>query len=241
MKQLLSLARCAMEKYRMVDSGDRVAVGVSGGKDSIALLCVLSELQRFYPEPFSVTALALDPCFGGRETDYSGLKELCRRLHTPLVIRRSSLGRVIFEERGEKNPCSLCARMRRGMLHDMAKAAGCNKIALGHHADDAAETFLMNLLFGGRLGCFSPVSYLSRKGVTLIRPFVFTREAEIAQAARRCRLPVVKSACPVDGCTRREEMKRLTASLSAAYGDAVEKITGALQKGGLSGWGEANE
>lgn len=238
MKQLMSLARCAMEKFGMVSAGDRIAVGVSGGKDSVALLCALAELQRFYPEPFSVTALTLDPCFGGEEADYSALGELCRRLRVPLVIRRSELGTVIFENRKEKNPCSLCARMRRGILHDMAKAAGCNKIALGHHADDAAETFLMNLLSGGTLGCFSPVTYLSRKDITLIRPLIFAREKEIARAVRRCRLPVVKSACPADGCTRREEMKSLIASLSGEYGDAAEKITGAMQRAGLSGWGE---
>lgn len=229
--------RAAMERYHMIEPGCRVAVGVSGGKDSLVLLCALAQLREYYPQPFTVTALTVDPQFGGVPADYSQIQELCRRLGVPYVIRRSTLGSIIFEERREKNPCSLCARMRRGMLHNMAKEAGCDRIALGHHFDDAVETFFMNLLQCGTLGCFSPRSYLSRKELTLIRPMVFCEEKDIRAAARRNRLPVAKSKCPADGVTTRQDTKELIASLERTYPDLRTKVMGAMQRADLDGWG----
>ena len=186
--------------------------------------------------PFTLTALTLDPCHNGRETDYSAITDWCASMDIPHIVRRTRLWEIIFVERQEPNPCSLCARMRRGVLHREAKAAGCNVIALGHHRDDAAETFLMNLLEGGTLSCFSPKSYLSNRELWMIRPLVFLEERQVASAARRLQLPVVKSACPVDGKTRRQETKELLAHLSRTYGPLDAKIVSAMQKQGLSGW-----
>ena len=234
---LLSLSRAAVQRYDMIAPHDRVAVGVSGGKDSVALLAVLARLREFYPVPFTLTAITLDPCFGGVENDYSAIQALCEQLNMPYILKRTRLFEVVFAQRQEQNPCSLCARMRRGALHRAAQEVGCNVVALGHHKDDAAETFLMNLLSGGRLDCFSPKTWLDRRELTLIRPLVFADERQIAAAVRREGLPVVKSACPVDGCTNRQKTKELIAALSAEYGPLSDKILSAMQTEGLSGWG----
>ena len=233
---ILSLTRAAVERYDMLPAGASVAVGVSGGKDSLVLLVALARLREFFPTPFSLTAITLDPVFEGRQTDYSPVASLCEELRVPYIVRRTRLWEVVFEERREANPCSLCARMRRGALHAAAKEAGCRFVALGHHKNDAAETFLMNLLAGGTLACFSPKSYLDRRDLTLIRPLIFAQEADIARCAERAALPVVKSRCPVDGCTNRQRTKELLADLSAAYGPLNDKILGAMQQVGLSGW-----
>lgn len=197
--------------------GDRIAVGVSGGKDSLYLLYALAMMRRYYPKRYTVIALTADPCFGGAETDYGAVEALCREWDVEYRIRRTNLGKIIFEDRKEENPCSLCARMRRGILHDMAKDAGCGKIALGHHFDDAVQTFLMNLLYGGKIGCFSPKSYLSRKDLYLIRPLVFCEEADIRRAVKKLALPVVKSGCPADGVTARQDTAELIAGLEKAF------------------------
>ena len=192
MKKLLSLTRAAVDKYNMIEAGDKIAVGVSGGKDSLALLYALAKLRDFYPKPFSLVAITLDYQFNGIAEDYTAIEALCKKLQVEYIVRRTNLWEVIFKTRKEKNPCSLCAKMRRGLLHDTAVANGCNKVALGHHLDDAAETFLMNLLNGGKIGCFSPVSYLSNKKLYLIRPLIFAYEKDVAAAARRAgarRLP----------------------------------------------------
>ena len=236
MQMLMSRMRAAMERYDMIAPGDRVAVGVSGGKDSLALLKGLAELRRFYPAPFEVVALTADPGFFGKEADYSAVQALCDELGVEYIIRRTELYHVIFETRKESNPCSLCARMRRGILHDMTKAAGCDKLALGHHMDDAAETFMMNLLSGGTIGSFRPVTYLSRKDLTMIRPMIFATEKEVASAARRENLPVVKSPCPMDKTSERQKVKELIAALEKDYPNLQGKITGAMQRGNISGW-----
>ncbi len=233
MQKLIGKVRAAVEKYNMIEEGDRIAVGVSGGKDSLFLLCALHELSRYYPKRFTVTAVTADPCFGGRETDLSGISALCKDLSIPYTIKRTDLGRVIFEDRREKNPCALCAKMRRGILHNLCLELGCNKLALGHHQDDAVETFLMNLLYGGKLACFSPVTYLSRKGITAIRPLLFCTEREIANAAARMALPVVKSGCPADGVTARKDMETLFHSLEKDFPDLRAKLFGAMERGGL--------
>ena len=161
---------------------------------------------------------------------------LCASLGVEYHLRRTRLGEIIFEERKEKNPCSLCARMRRGILHNMAKEAGCNKLALGHHFDDAVQTFFMNLFYGGKLSCFSPKTYLSRKDLWMIRPLIFTEEASIRAAARRNAFPVVKSACPADGATSRQDTAELLASLEQQFPDLRAKAMGAMQRAHLSGW-----
>ena len=236
MQQLMSYMRAAMEQYEMVEEGDVIAVGVSGGKDSVALLCALAGLRRFYPRHFEVKAITLDPCFFGRESDYSAVERLCRELDVEYTVKRTNLYHIIFETRKEKNPCSLCARMRRGLLHDTAKELGCNKIALGHHKDDAAQTALMNLLNGGTFGCFSPVSYLYRKELYMIRPMIYVPERYIVNLVKRENLPVVKSACPADGVTERQEMSELLGQLGQKYENLPDKILHALQKGHMNGW-----
>lgn len=236
MQMLMSRMRAAMQKYDMINEGDKIAVGVSGGKDSLALLYALAELRRFYPVKYDITALSVDPRFNNEDGDFSEIETLCKELQVEYIIKRTELAHIIFETRKEKNPCSLCARMRRGILHDMAKEAGCNKLALGHHMDDAAETFMMNLLSGGTAESFRPVTYLSRKDMYVIRPMIFATEKEVSSAARKQELPVVKSRCPNDKESERENIKNLLLSLEKTYPAVKEKIIGALQKGQISGW-----
>lgn len=236
MQKLLSLIRAAVDKYNMIESGDKIAVCVSGGKDSVALLKCMAELRRFYPESFELCAVTLDPCFFGEYGDYSEIERLCKENSISYTVKRTDLYNVIFETRKEKNPCSLCARMRRGLLHDTAKELACNKIALGHHMDDAAETFLMNLFSGGRAECFSPVSYLSRKDLYMVRPLIFAYESDIERVVRRENLPIVKSNCPADENTHREEMKQLLKELEKKYPAIRQKIVGAMQAGNISNW-----
>ena len=237
MKKLLSLTRAAIEKYNMISEGDKIAVGVSGGKDSVALLCALAKLRAFYPVKFDIVAVTLDYRFNDEDGNFEPVKELCKELDVEYVIKPTNLWKVIFEERKESNPCSLCAKMRRGLLHDTAKELGCNKVALGHHLDDAAETFIMNLFDGGRIDCFSPVSYLSRKDLYLIRPMIFIHEKDISNTVKRLNLPVVKSKCPADRTTERENIKILLSRLEKEYPSLRQKIVGALQADKISGWG----
>lgn len=239
MQKLIGKVRAAVEKYQMIEEGDRIAVGVSGGKDSLFLLCALQELSRYYPKKFTVAAVTADPCFGGRETDFSSIEALCKELGVSYTMKRTNLGQVIFEDREEENPCSLCAKMRRGILHNLCVELGYNKIALGHHYDDAVQTFLMNLFYGGKIGCFSPKSYLSRKNITLIRPLIFCEEREIRNAAARMELPVVTSGCPADGVTARKDTELLIARLEQDFPDLKAKLLGAMQRAGIDGWGSS--
>ena len=238
MDKLTGRVRAAVQKYDMIQAGDKIAVGVSGGKDSLFLLCALAELSHYYPQPFTVTAVTADPCFGGVPGDYSQVQALCDRLEVPYIIRKTDLGPLIFEERKEENPCSLCARMRRGILHNLCLELGISKLALGHHFDDAVQTFFMNLFYEGRLGCFSPKTYLSRKQITVIRPLVFCEEREIKGAARRLQLPVVKSACPADGVTARKDTDVLVKNLEKTFPHLRTKVLGAMQRANLDGWGD---
>ena len=236
MQKLLSYMRSACQQYEMIKDGDRIAVGVSGGKDSMALLAAMADLRLFYPRKFELVAITLDPRFGGEDADYSAIEEFCREREIEYIIKRTQLAEVIFDIRKESNPCSLCARMRRGALHDAAKAAGCNKIALGHHLDDVAETFIMNLFNGGTLDCFMPVTYLSRKDIYMIRPMIFARESDCARVVRRGNLPIVKSKCPADGTTERQEVKEFLNSLEKKYGNVRDKILGAMQRKQINGY-----
>ncbi len=237
MQKIEGYLRAAIDRYAMIEPGDRIAVGVSGGKDSLTLLYALAKIRGYYPAPFSLFAVSVDPCFSGNEADFSSIEKLCDQLGVPFYLRRTQLAKVIFEDRKEKNPCSLCARMRRGILHNICKEQGCNKLALGHHADDAVETLLMNLFYGGSIACFSPKTYLSRKDITVIRPMIFCEEREIVRASRKLSLPVLKLSCPRDGASARTETGELVDSLSRRYPDLRTKLLGAMQRGGISGWG----
>lgn len=234
-RKLLSRARCAVDEYQMISAGDKIAVGVSGGKDSLALLVTLSELRRFYPQPFEVVAITVDMGFAGG--DFSALEAFYRELGVTYRIVKTTLAEIIFETRKESNPCALCARMRRGILHDTAKEMGCNKLALGHHFDDVLETFMMNLCNEGRLGTFMPVTYLDRKDITVIRPFVLTKESEIEGFAAHNALPVVKSLCPEDKVTDREYYKTLLNSLEERREGLRNRMFTAIVKAELSGYG----
>lgn len=228
--------RNAVDTYNMIEENDKIAVGVSGGKDSLVLLYGLHLLSKYYPKKFEIVGITADPCFEGENSDFSVIENFCKEHTIPYYIKRTQLYKVVFEDRGEKNPCSLCARMRRGILHDMAKEYGCNKIALGHHLDDAVETFLMNLLGGGTLSCFSPVTYLSNKDLTMIRPMIALDEYEVQKAATKNALPVCKSNCPVDKTTVREDTKNLIKTLERDYPDIKAKIIHAMKKSSLSNW-----
>lgn len=232
----LSVLRAAVDRYQLIAPHDAIAVGVSGGKDSVALLVLLARLRRFYPHPFTLHAVTLDPGFGGTETDYTAITALCRELEVPHTVRRTQLWQTVTDTCGNHTPCSLCARLRRGTLHRTAQELGCGTVALGHHRDDAAETLLMNLFAGGTLDCFAPKTTLDRRGLTLIRPLVFLEEREIAAFVRREQLPTVASRCPVDGCTHRQRTKDLLATLETDYGDVGGKLLHALQKSHLHGW-----
>ena len=235
LKHLLSYARRALEDYEMIQPGDRVAVGVSAGKDSLTLLYALAELRRFYPVPFSLCAITVDMGFDP-PADFTPIRELCKKLDVPYHIVPSDIAKVVFDIRKESNPCSLCAKMRRGALHGYASEIGCNVVALGHHFDDVVETFMLNLFFEGRVGCFSPVSYLSRRKIRVIRPLIYLPEKDVRYFAQKMELPVVKSACPADGNTEREAMKRLLAGLEREHRGLRHRIFGALQRGKIDGF-----
>ena len=206
MQKILSLLRQCVEDYHMIAPNDRIAVGVSGGKDSLLLLSALCALQKFYPIPFEVEAITVD--MGYPDADFSAIRDFCDRLGVRYTVVHTQIKEIIFDVRKEENPCSLCAKMRHGALHDAAKELSCNKVALGHHQDDAIETFLMSLYFEGRIHCFSPVTYLERKDITLIRPLLYLPERYVWGYAKRENLPVTKNPCPVDGHTKREYIKQ---------------------------------
>ena len=237
MQKILGYIRRACQEFDLIDDGDKIAVGVSGGKDSLVLLAGLAEMRRFYEKKYEVVCVTLDPRFGGEETDYSPVADLCEKLDVEFRLIKTDIGEIVFDIRKEPNPCSLCAKMRRGALHDAAKTAGCNKIALGHNRDDALETFMMNLFQEGRIGCFSPKSYLSRKDITLIRPLVFAPEHIVASCARRNNFMIVKSKCPADKHTTRQAMKELLAELEHKNHGVKQRIFGAMRKADIDRWG----
>ena len=234
MKRLLSFVRRAVDDYALIEEGDRIAVGVSGGKDSLALLAALAEMRRFYPKKFEVVAITIDMGFEGG--DFSPIENYCRELNVEYKVVKTDIAKIIFEVRKEPNPCSLCAKMRRGSLHAAAQEAGCNKVALGHHYDDAVETFMMNLFFEGRLGCFSPVTYLSNRKIKLIRPMIYAQEKDVQYFTRRQTLPVITSLCPEDHATERENMKKLLAELERGNKGVKHRIFNAMCKGEIDGF-----
>lgn len=232
MQKLMGLMRRCIEDYNMISPGDRIAVGVSGGKDSLVLLKLLAGLREYMN--FEVEAITIDMGLG---MDYSGIETMCREVGVPYTIVKTEIAPIIFDYRKEKNPCSMCSKMRRGALNQALLDRGLNKLALGHHYDDAVETFVMNLLFEGRIGCFQPVTNLDRTGIIQIRPMLYIHEKTVDSFAKRYELPVVENRCPVDKQTKREEVKGLVYKLSSDYPDLKERIFGAMQRLPLPEWG----
>lgn len=231
----MSQGRKAVEDYDMISDGDRIAVGLSGGKDSLALLCMLINMQMFYPKHYKLAAITVDMGFDGM--DFTPLVDFCNEYGIELKIVPTQLADLIFNQRKESNPCSLCARMRRGILHDAVNELGFNKLALGHHFDDAVETFMLNLFHEGRIGSFSPMTYLSRKNITMIRPLIYTHEKDVRYFINKNPdLPVIKSLCPEDKNTEREKIKKLINQLDHDNKGLKHRIFTAIQKSGIDGY-----
>ena len=233
MQKLMGLVRRCVDDYNMIRAGDRIAVGVSGGKDSLVLLVLLAGLKKFFNKPFELEAVTIDMGLG---MDYSGVEALCRELEVPYTVVKTEIAPIIFDHRKEKNPCSMCSKMRRGALNQAILEKGFNKLALGHHYDDAVETFLMSLLFEGRISCFQPVTDLDRTGIIQIRPMLYIHEQSIQNFSNRYELPILENRCPVDKQTKREEVKKLIYDLSATYPELKERIFGAMQRFPLPEW-----
>ena len=233
MQKLMGLVRRCVDDYDMIQEGDRIAVGVSGGKDSLVLLTLLAGLRAYFNKPFELEALTIDMGLG---MNYSDVEALCRDIGVPYSIVKTEIAPIIFDHRQEKNPCSLCAKMRRGALNQAIVERGFNKLALGHHYDDAVETFVMSLLFEGRISCFQPVTNLDRTGIIQIRPMLYIHEKTVDNFAQRQGLPVIQNRCPVDKQTKREEVKQLIYQLSQTYPDLKERIFGAMQRLPLPAW-----
>jgi len=239
-KRILSYTRRAVDDYGMIREGEKIAVGISGGKDSLTLLCALADLRRFYPNKFELCAITVDMGFE-EKMDFSPIRTLCESLDVPYHIVPTEIYEIIFKVRKEQSPCSLCAKMRRGALHKAAKELGCTAVALGHHFDDVVDTFMLNLFFEGRLGCFSPVTYLSRMDITLIRPMIYMPEKDVRYFAQKAELPVIKSPCPADGKTERAEMKKLLSDLERKNKGLRYRIFGAIQRGEIDGFKECGK
>lgn len=233
------IVRRAIDDYNMIENGDKVAVGVSGGKDSMVLLAALNHLRRFYPKHFELEAITIELGFEGM--DFSSVADFCRSMEIPYICRRTDIKEIVFDMRKEDNPCSLCAKMRRGALNNTINETGANKLALGHHFDDAVETFMMSLLFEGRISCFEPKTYLERSGVTLIRPMIYAGEKKIISVADKLALPIVENPCPQDKTSKRYEIKKLLGEMSRDYPDMKSKIFGSMQRLPLPMWGIERE
>lgn len=234
LQQVLSYVRRAVDDYHMIEDGDKIAVGISGGKDSLTLLYALNGLRRFYPKQFQIHAVTVDLGFDNLNLDE--IKALCESMDIDYTIVKTDIAKIIFDDRKESNPCSLCAKMRKGALNDAVKAAGCNKVAYAHHKDDVVETMLMSLIFEGRFHTFSPVTYLDRMELTVIRPLMYMNEADVIGFVNKYQLPVLKSPCPADGYTKREYIKNLLRQLNLENPGVKERMFTAIQNGNLKGW-----
>ena len=234
LQQVYSLTRKAIDDYHMIQAGDEIAVGISGGKDSLTLLYALQGLRRFYPHPFKLCAVTVDLGFDNLKLDK--ISDLCEDLDVPYHIIHTDIAKIIFEDRRESNPCSLCAKMRKGALNDAMKAIGCNKVAYAHHKDDVVETMMMSLIYEGRLHTFRPVTYLDRTDITVIRPLVYMNEADVIGFVNKYKVPVVKSPCPADGHTKREYIKNLVQKINLESPGVKGRIFTAIQRGKLDGW-----
>lgn len=225
-QQMLSPFRKGLTQFKMIKDGDKIAVGVSGGKDSVTLLKLFCEYKKFAPEKFELIAISVDLQFDGKPTDFSLIKELCNGYGIEYYVEKTDIGQIVFNERKEKNPCSLCSKMRKGALYDLAQKLGCNKVALGHHSDDMIDTFLLSFFYEGRLSTFAPKSYLSRKDIIMIRPMIFLKETNIKSYSKN--LPIVKSCCPANGNTKREYVKELVSNISKDIPNVREMMFTAL-------------
>lgn len=233
MQKILSHMRKAIEEYHMIEENDKIGICLSGGKDSITMLHAFKALQRFYPKKFEIIAISIDPGFEFFDTKF--LQNMCDKLEIPLFIEKSNAKEIVFDIRKEKNPCSLCANLRRGTINSIAIREGCNKIALGHNQDDVLETFLLNLLYTGSIGTFSPVSYMDRSGITLIRPLIYTPEKEAKRFVRKNNLEVMQKVCPMDGTSKRESMKQMIFTLQKDIPMIRANLFGAIQRN-LEDW-----
>lgn len=234
MQKILSYTRRAIEDYNMIEDGDKIAVALSGGKDSITMLKALKNLQYFYPKNFSIIAISVNPGFDFFNSKF--LSDLCKSIDVPFVEEKYDIKKIVFEERKEKRPCSLCANLRRGILNSVAQREGCNKIALGHNQDDVLETFLMNIFYAGNIATFSPVSYMDRSHITLIRPLIYLSEKEIRNYIKRSNTAVMPKVCPMDGYSTREDIRKLIYSLSIKIKPIRSNIMGAIQRSEIDGW-----
>lgn len=232
----MSLVRKAIDEYQLIDENDHIAVGVSGGKDSLTLLHAMAGIRRFYPRHFELTAVCVDLGFEG--FDLTPVAQLCEELEVPFHVVHSDIGRIIFEERQEKNPCSLCAKMRKGALNTKAEELGCNKVALGHNKDDVVETFFMSLFYEGRINCFAPVSYLDRSKLYSIRPLMYIPEWKCRSFVNQSGIQIVKNPCLADGNTKRQETKELLLELSQRYDNLQGKVFSAIQRSQIKGWNQ---
>ncbi|MCI1931475.1 MAG: tRNA 2-thiocytidine biosynthesis TtcA family protein [Clostridia bacterium] len=233
-QRLLSYVRRAVDDYKMINEGDKIAIGLSGGKDSMCLLYALADLRRFYPNHFEIEAITVSLGFDG--TDFSKITKICENLNVRHSVLNTDIGQIIFEERKESNPCSLCAKMRKGALNDKAQELGCNKVALGHNRDDIIETFIMSLIFEARINTFAPVSFLDRKRLYSIRPLMYVPEKETKSYVYKNNVPIVKNPCPANGNTKRQEIKELIHDLSKKYDNLDGKIFSAIQRSNIKGW-----
>jgi tRNA(Ile)-lysidine synthase TilS/MesJ len=231
---VLSYVRKAVDEYQMISAGDRIAIGISGGKDSLTLLHALHGLKRFYPLPFDIHAVTVD--LGFENLNLNKVTDLCASLSVPYTIVTTDIARIIFDDRREKNPCALCAKMRKGALNDAMKKAGLNKVAYAHHKDDVVETMLMSLIYEGRFHTFAPVTYLDRVDMTVIRPMLFMDEAQVIGFINKYEVPVVKSPCPVDGYTKREYAKNLLQTLNIENPGVRERMFTAIHRSDINGW-----
>ena len=234
LQQLLSYTRKAIDDYKMIQPDDRIAIGISGGKDSLTLLYALKHLQRFYPNPFELTAITVN--LGYPEFNLDKITALCHELNVSYHVVDTDIAQIIFEERNEHSPCSLCAKMRKGALNQKAKELGCNKVAYAHHKDDIVETMLLSLIYEGRFYSFSPVTYLDRMDLTVIRPMMYVPEADVTGFLNRYQLPVEKNPCPEDGVTRREYVKQLLRQLNLENPGVKSRMFTAIVNGRIPGW-----
>lgn len=234
LQKLLSYTRQAVDEYKMIQSGDKIAVGISGGKDSLTLLYALSGLQKFYPEPFELVAITVDLGYEG--FDLSSIKKLCMDLQVEYHIVSTKIGEMVNSEDLEGSACSLCARLRKGALNDAAKELGCNKVAYGHHMDDVIETMMLALIFEGRFCSFWPVTYLDKSELTVIRPMIYVPEVEVKGFENKMHLPIAKNPCPIDGSTKREYVKNLIKQLNKDNPGVKKRLFRAVQDGSLEGW-----
>ena len=236
LQQLYSLVRKAIDDYQMIEEGDKIAVGISGGKDSLTMLYALHGLMRFYPKKFQIHAVTVDLGFGNLNLDE--IKKLCQSMDIEYTIVKTDIAQIVFEERGETNPCSLCAKMRKGALNQAIKDAGCNKVAYAHHKDDVVETMMMSLIYEGRIHTFSPVTYLDRMDLTVIRPLIYMNEADVIGFVNKYNVPVVKSPCPADGHTKREYVKNLVRDINLETPGVKERMFTAIKNSNVKGWGD---